>query len=93
MPQPHIVPKSIYFSVAAVLGLLLVLTVLAAKIDLGMWNTPLAMSIALVKASLIVLYFMHVRYQTPLARLFAAGGFAWLMIFFIFTFADYVTRY
>lgn len=93
MLQPHIVPKSIYFSIAAILGVLLVLTVVAAKIDLGMWNTPLAMGIALVKAMLIVLYFMHVRYQKPLARLFAAGGFAWLMILFIFTFADYITRH
>ena len=75
--QPHIVPKSVYFTVAACLAVLLVVTVLAAQFDLGVANTPIAMAIALAKAALIVLFFMHVRYASPLVRVFAAGGFLW----------------
>ena len=90
--HPHVVPKSIYFMVAACLGVLLVVTVFAAQIDLGPWNTLVAMSIALAKATLIVLYFMHVRYGAPLLRVFAAGGFLWLVIMFILLLPDYLTR-
>jgi cytochrome c oxidase subunit 4 len=90
--HPHVVPKSVYFLVAAALFVLLVVTVLAAQFDLGYWNTPLAMLIALAKAALIVLYFMHVRYGHPLLRVFAAGGFLWLLILFALMLPDYLTR-
>lgn len=90
--QPHIVPKSIYFMVFACLAVLLVITVLVARVDLGLWNTPIAVVIAMAKAALIVLFFMHVRYAPPLVRVFAAGGFLWLAIMFILTFSDVLTR-
>jgi cytochrome c oxidase subunit 4 len=90
--HPHVVPKAVYFIVAACLFMLLVVTVLAARVDLGMWNLPIAMLIALTKAALIVLYFMHVRYGSPLLRLFAAGGFLWLVILFALLLPDYLTR-
>lgn len=90
--QTHVVPKSTYFIVAACLGALLVVTVLAAQINLGYWNTPIALAIALAKAALIVLYFMNVRHGSPMLRVFAAGGFLWLIILFVFTLSDYVTR-
>ncbi|MCI0333208.1 MAG: cytochrome C oxidase subunit IV family protein [Planctomycetes bacterium] len=89
----HIVPRSTYFKVFAALVLLLVVTVLAAKVPLGVFNTPIALSIGLVKATLIVLYFMHVRYSPPLVRVFAAGGFLWLAIMFALTFSDVLTRH
>jgi cytochrome c oxidase subunit IV len=63
-----------------------------AEIDLRHWNVPLALAIALIKAALIVLFFMHVRYASPLVKLFAAGGFLWLAILLTFTMADYLTR-
>ncbi|MEX0612766.1 MAG: cytochrome C oxidase subunit IV family protein [Pirellulales bacterium] len=88
----HVVPKSTYFIVAGCLFALMVLTVGAAQFDLGMWNTPIAMAIALAKATLIVLFFMHVRYGDPLLQVFAAGGFLWLIILLGLTFADYLTR-
>jgi len=87
-----ILPKAVYYRVAAILGVLLVLTVLAAELNLGTWNTPLALSIALTKAILIVLYFMHVRYGSPLLWVFAAGGFLWLAILFTLSLADVLTR-
>jgi cytochrome c oxidase subunit IV len=88
----HVVPKTVYFTIAAVLFVLLVVTVLAAQVDLGFLNLPLAMLIALAKAALIVLYFMHVRYGNPLLRIFAAAGFLWLLLMFALLSADYLTR-
>lgn len=89
----QIVPISTYLNVFAVLVVLLIVTVLAAHVDLGYLNTPIAMSIALFKAALIVLYFMHVRNADPLVRVFSAGGFLWLAILFLLTFADIMTRH
>jgi cytochrome c oxidase subunit 4 len=91
--ESHIVPKSTYFKVFACLTVLMVVTVAAAEVHLGYFNTPIAMLIALVKATLIVLFFMHVRYASPLVRIFAAGGFVWLAIMFIITFAEVMTRH
>ena len=88
----HVVPKSTYFLVSVVLGVLLVLTVAAAQLNLGHWNVPIALAIAIAKAALIVLYFMHVRYGSPLVRLFAAGGFFWLLIMLAFVMADVQAR-
>ena len=88
----HVVSKQVYFAVAAVLGVLLVATVAAARVDLGGWNVPIALVIASVKAVLIVLFFMHVLYNAPLVRLFAAGGFIWLLILFALLAPDYLKR-
>jgi cytochrome c oxidase subunit 4 len=88
----HVVPKSTYFTIAAWLGALLVVTVVAAQINLGVWNVPIALAIATIKAMLIVLFFMHVRYGSPLVRLFAAGGFLWLAIMLAFLAADVLNR-
>jgi cytochrome c oxidase subunit 4 len=90
--QSHIVPKATYFIVFGCLAVLLVCTVLVAPVNLGIWNTPIAMSIAVAKAALIVLFFMHVRHAPPLVRVFAAGGFLWLAIMFILTFSEVLTR-
>jgi cytochrome c oxidase subunit IV len=88
----HVVPKMTYYVVAAVLAVLLVVTVAASQVDLGAWNVPLALAIAGSKAVLIVLFFMHVRYGSPMVKLFAAGGFVWLAILMIFTAADFLKR-
>jgi cytochrome c oxidase subunit 4 len=88
----HIVPKSIYFKVSVWLFALMVATVVASRIDLEGWNVPLALAIAAAKATLIVLFFMHVRYSSPLVRLFAMSGFVWLAILFVFVAADVLTR-
>ena len=78
-----------------VFGALLVLTLITtgvAFVDLGLLNTPLALSIAVLKASLVMIYFMHLRHSTFLARVFAGAGFLWLLHFIIFTLSDYLTR-
>ncbi len=78
-----------------IFGALLVLTGLTigvAFMDLGAFNTPVALTIACIKGTLVVLYFMHVRYSSRLVWVFAAAGFLWLVILLGFTFSDYVTR-
>ncbi len=56
-------------------------------------NTPVAIAIAIFKATLVVLFFMHVRYNTPLMWVFAGAGFFWLLILLALTMQDYVTRH
>ncbi len=90
--EHHIVPTRTYLVVYAALMVLLVLTVAAGYIDLGQFNLPLAMLIATVKAVLILLIFMHLRYSQGLVWAFSLAGFLWLAILFGLTFNDYLTR-
>tara|TARA_Y100000588_G_scaffold285683_1_gene303438 strand:- start:266 stop:544 length:279 start_codon:yes stop_codon:yes gene_type:complete len=69
-----------------------VITVAAAYVELGWLNTPVALAIAISKASLVVLFFMHVRYNSPLMWVFAAAGFFWIIILFVLTLQDYMSR-
>ena len=69
-----------------------VLTYLAALVDVGWLNTPLALGIALAKASLVVIYFMGVRFNTPLTKVVVVAGLFWLLIMFGLTMNDYLTR-
>ncbi len=87
-----VVQTSIYFRVSILLAILLVATVAAAQYDMGHWNVPVALSIAVAKAILIVLFFMHIRYGSPMLRLFAVGGLLWLVILLVLSGADFVSR-
>jgi cytochrome c oxidase subunit IV len=87
-----IIPKKTYLWVAAMLFVLLVLTIAMAYVDLGPFNIIVAMTIAIVKAVLVVLFFMHVRYSSKVTWVFASAGFFWLLILFILTMSDYATR-
>lgn len=95
----HIVPVKTYLIVFSLLMVLLVITLGAAAIDFAKMNPALAslniiiaMTIAIIKAVLIVLFFMHVKYSSRTTWLFAGAGFAWLMILFAFAFSDYMSR-
>ena len=92
MDNHHVVPLRVYLTVIVCLFAFTGITVLAAFVELGALNTPLALAIAVFKASLVVLFFMHVRYNTPLMWVFAGGGFFWLLILLALTFQDYVSR-
>jgi cytochrome c oxidase subunit 4 len=87
-----IVSKKTYILVWAALLVLLFLTWLIAEFNLGAANTAAALTIAVVKMLLVVLFFMHVRYNTPITWLFAAAGFVWLLIMITLTMTDYLTR-
>lgn len=89
--EQHISTRT-YWLIFAVLMVLLVLTVAAAQVDFGPFNIAVALTIACIKAAVIVLYFMHVRFSTRLIWLFASAGFFWLLIMLGLTLNDYVTR-
>jgi cytochrome c oxidase subunit 4 len=88
----HVAPKSMYYSVFAALMVGTALTVLVAFYDLGALNNVLMLGIAMTKATLVILYFMHVRWSTRLTWVIAASGFVWLLILFGITMTDYLTR-
>ena len=88
----HIVPRKVYFTIFAVLMVLLAVTVGVAYVHLGELNVVAAMTIAVTKAVLIILYFMHVRYSSRLSWVWVGAGFFWLVIMFALTFSDYFTR-
>ncbi len=89
----HIVPVRIYATIFLVLLVGTALTVGAAFIDFP-WrlNTIVALTIATVKATFVVLYFMHVRYSARLVWVIVIAALFWMGILFAFTFADYFTR-
>lgn len=89
----HIVtPTSTYVTTFVALLILTAVTYLAAIHDFGWMNTPIALAIALLKASFVVIFFMGVRYNTPLTKLVVITGFCWLFILFGLTLNDYLTR-
>jgi len=88
----HIVPRRVYFAIYGILLLCTYLTTQIAFIDLGALNTIAALTIAVVKAALVVLFFMHVRYSTRLTWLVVAGSVLWLGILLAMTMGDYLTR-
>ena len=92
----HIVQRKIYFVIFGVLIVGTLLTVLAAFRDLDNLfpgaNTVVALTIAVVKATFVVLYFMHVRYSSRLIWVIVVSGLFWLAIMFVFTLSDYMTR-
>jgi cytochrome c oxidase subunit 4 len=90
--QHVIVPVGTYLAVFGALFVLTIVTYLAAVKDFGWLNTPIALGIAVTKASLVVIYFMGVRYNTPLTKVVVVSGLVWLMIMFGLTMGDYVSR-
>jgi cytochrome c oxidase subunit 4 len=89
----HIVSVRVYITIFLVLLVGTALTVWAAFVDFpyGL-NTLIAMTIAVTKATFVVLYFMHVRYSTRLVWVIVGSALFWMGILFSFTLADYVTR-
>jgi cytochrome c oxidase subunit 4 len=64
----------------------------ATALPAGWWSTPIGLAVALAKASLIFVFFMRLRSQVPLVRVFALVGFFFLAIMQVLTIADYLTR-
>jgi cytochrome c oxidase subunit 4 len=92
MSEHHVVPLKIYFLIFFALIVGTTLTVAVAFINLGFLNTPIALVIALIKATLVIMFFMHVKYSPKLVGLFAVAGFFWLCILLSLTMQDYLTR-
>lgn len=88
----HISPKSTYIGIFGALMVCTMVTVLAAFTNLGNLNFPVAIAIAIVKATLVVLFFMHVKYASKLTKLIVGVAFFFLGIMLTLTFADYLSR-
>ena len=91
--QHHVTPVLTYLAVFGGLLVLTLATVLVAKQDLGILNTFVALTIAVSKATLVVWFFMGVRYNTPLTKIVVVSGFVWLLIMFGLGMSDYLTRH
>jgi cytochrome c oxidase subunit IV len=83
---------AVYYATFGALMVLLVVTLLAAMVDLGTLNVVIAMGIAAAKIALIMVFFMHLKYSSVLSRVFAGTGLVWLVILFVMTFMDFATR-
>ena len=88
----HTTAKSVYFAVFCALVLLTALTVGVAFLDLGTMNPLAALSIASLKAALVVFFFMHLRESSRLVRTAVVAGVACLLIMMVLTLSDYWTR-
>jgi cytochrome c oxidase subunit 4 len=87
-----VISRRTYVTVWAALLVLLGATVGAAYINLGRLNVLAALSIASMKALIIGLYFMHLRYSPRLIWAYAGGALLWLGMMFAFSFSDYLAR-
>ena len=88
----HVVSRKIYLLVFAALMVGTAITVWVAFFDLGAWNDVTMLAIAVVKATLVVLFFMHVRYSGRLIALTVGSGILFLLILLALALSDYVTR-
>jgi cytochrome c oxidase subunit 4 len=88
----HIVPKWVYFLVFITLIVMTWVTALVSTIDLGRLNVFVALSIAIFKASLVILFFMHVKYGTRLTKMIVMAGLYWLILLLFIAMMDLWTR-
>ena len=88
----HTASVKSYVGIFLVLMVLTLITVLVAYVNLGQLNKVVALGIASLKATLVILYFMHVKYSSRLTRLVVMTGFFFLIILLGLTMVDYGSR-
>src|SRR5262249_14750556 len=88
----HVAPVRLYLTIFAALMVLTSVTIGVAFINLGPFNFPVALGIAITKATLVILYFMHVKESSRLTKLIIGTGFFFLIILFSLTLTDYISR-
>jgi cytochrome c oxidase subunit 4 len=91
-PESHVVPVSLYIGIWAALMVGTGLTVYAASVELGIFNIVVALVIATIKGTLVVLFFMHLRYSTKLTMVTVVAAIFFLIILFSLSMTDYLTR-
>ncbi len=92
MGHHHVSSSQMFVNVLLALLVLTVITVGASRFDFGSANLLIAMLIASVKASLVIAFFMHVKWDTAINKIVFLGSFLFLSLLFIFTLADQATR-
>jgi cytochrome c oxidase subunit 4 len=88
----HVTSVKTYLAIFFALMVLTLATVWVAENDFGVFNDVIALGIAVTKALLVILFFMHVRYSTRMTAITAISGFVWLAILIVLTLNDYFTR-
>ena len=88
----HIVPPGVYAAIITTLLVLTGITVYAAFVDLGRFNIVVALLIATIKATLVVLFFMHAKYVPKRTKLVIISGVFWLALLLFMTLSDYASR-
>jgi cytochrome c oxidase subunit 4 len=88
----HVLPKSIYYTIFLSLMVLTAATVGVAFVNLGSANFPVAIGIAITKATLVVLFFMHVKYSSRMTKMVVAVAIFFLLVMLGLTMTDYLTR-
>ena len=92
MGHHHVSSSAMFFNVLVTLLVLTFITVLVSRFDFGGANLLIAMAIAAVKASLVILFFMHVKWDTAINKIMFLSSFLFLSLLFVFTLADQATR-
>ncbi|MGC2639832.1 MAG: cytochrome C oxidase subunit IV family protein [Acidobacteriaceae bacterium] len=90
--EEHIVSPRVYLIIGACLLLLTGTTAGVSYIDLGVFNAVVALAIACLKMTLVVLFFMHVKYSSKLTKLTVAAGFFTFIVLLTMTMTDYISR-
>jgi cytochrome c oxidase subunit IV len=88
----HIVSPGTYLVIIITLLILTGATVAAAYVNLGRLNIVVALAIATLKATLVVLFFMHAKYSPKRTKLVIFAGIFWLLILLFMTLSDYASR-
>ena len=88
----HISPTRVYYTIFGSLLVLTAITVAVAFINLGRLNFTVAITVAIIKATLVVLFFMHAKYSSRLTKLVIGGSFFFLFCLFGLTMSDYLSR-
>ena len=89
----HVSSLKLYIGIWLALLAGTLLTVIVAGVDLGPFNAVVALTIATIKATLVVLFFMHVKYtHEKLTKVVIVSALFWLLILLALSMADYTTR-
>lgn len=92
MGHHHVSSSAMFLKVLVALLILTAITVFSSRIDFGSANMLIAMFIACIKASLVMGFFMHLKWDTAINKIVFFGSFLFLSLLFLFTLADLATR-
>ncbi|MEM9355305.1 MAG: cytochrome C oxidase subunit IV family protein [Pseudomonadota bacterium] len=84
----HVMPLSVLFGIFAALVLLTILTVIAAQFSFGAWEVWVSLGIATIKAALVAIYFMHLRYDRPFNAVVFLSAIVFVALFLALTLMD-----
>jgi cytochrome c oxidase subunit IV len=88
----HVAPKSMYYTIFLLLMVLTFVTWAITYVDLGEFNLILALAVAVTKAMLVIIYFMHMKWSPKLFKVTIGASVFFLMIMFALTLSDYLSR-